>query len=212
MENIPVFTTENGVGSLVLREIPYRETAYIKIASSRLPKVFLRECVEFCQSVGAKRIFASGSEILHSYPFHTAIWELRCLLSGIGDTDACIFPVTEQTVEKWREIYNRRMAEVDHAAWFSWTDGKKLLRDRNGYFVHRDGTTLGIGIASEGSLDAVISVVPGGGRDVVSALCRAVTEDTVTLQVASTNHRALRLYEKMGFVRVREVSSWYVVL
>ena len=61
MENIPVFTTENGVASLVLREIPYRETAYIQFASSQSPELFLEECVSFCQSVGAKTVLASAS-------------------------------------------------------------------------------------------------------------------------------------------------------
>ena len=67
-------------------------------------------------------------------------------------------------------------------------------------------------MASAGVLDAVISEVPGVGKDVLIALCRALTEDTVTLQVASTNQKALRLYDKMGFVKVAELSTWYRVL
>ena len=31
MKDIPAFTTENGIASLILREIPYREEAYIRI-------------------------------------------------------------------------------------------------------------------------------------------------------------------------------------
>jgi ribosomal protein S18 acetylase RimI-like enzyme len=31
----------------------------------------------------------------------------------------------------------------------------------------------------------------------------------IVLQVASTNEKALRLYEKMGFIRTKEISRWY---
>ena len=48
MRNIPVFTTENGVGSLVLQEIPYTGNAYVRIHDSVMPEAFLRECVDFC--------------------------------------------------------------------------------------------------------------------------------------------------------------------
>ncbi len=212
MENIPMFTTERGVGSLILREIPYSETAYIRVASAQEPEAFLADCLAFCKTVGAKKVYATGDASFEKYPFHTAIWKLVRPLEGIGETDACVFPVTQKTVETWREIYNRRMKDVDNSAWFSWTDGKKLLREGNGYFVHRDGQILGIGMASGGTLDAVISEVPGAGKDVVIALCRALTEDTVTLQVASTNHKALRLYDKLGFVKVGEISTWYQIL
>ena len=212
MENIPMFTTEHGVGSLILREIPYSETAYICIASDLEPAAFLADCLAFCKTVGAKTVYATGDPILESYPFHTAVWKLVRPLEGIGETDACIIPVTQNTVEKWREIYNRRMKTVDNSAWFSWTDGKKLLREGNGYFIHRNGMLLGIGMASGGTLDAVVSEVPGAGKDVVIALCRALTEDTVTLQVASTNSRALRLYDRLGFVKAAEISTWYQVV
>jgi len=212
MDNIPVFSTENGVGSLVLREIPYQEIAYIIIRSTQEPELFLKECVDFCVQVGAKKIFASGSSFLEKYPFHTAIWSMKRPLDGIGDTDAYLFPVTEATVEKWRTIYNDRMANVANAAWYAWTDGKRLVKEGNGYFVHKDGQLLGIGIASQETIDAIISVVPGAGRDVLCALCHALSGDAVCLQVASANLRAVRLYEKMGFIKTEEVSSWYQIL
>ena len=36
--------------------------------------------------------------------------------------------------------------------------------------------------------------------------------ETITLEVASTNLRAIRLYEKLGFVAVEEVSRWYQIV
>ena len=49
MRDLPMFTTENGVGSLVLKEIPYNGTAYITIHSSSFPTDFLKECADFCR-------------------------------------------------------------------------------------------------------------------------------------------------------------------
>ena len=38
MRNIPVFTTEFGVASLILKEIPYKGTAYVRLQSSLYPE------------------------------------------------------------------------------------------------------------------------------------------------------------------------------
>jgi histidinol-phosphate/aromatic aminotransferase/cobyric acid decarboxylase-like protein len=68
MKDLPMFTTQNGVASLTLREIPYQQTAYIKLQATRQPKELLEECVGFCRAVGAEKIYASGHEILENYP------------------------------------------------------------------------------------------------------------------------------------------------
>ena len=49
MRDFPVFTTENGVSSITLKEVPYKGVAYIKIQSSLQPESFLQECVDFCK-------------------------------------------------------------------------------------------------------------------------------------------------------------------
>jgi len=211
MKNIPVFTTEKGVGSLVLREIPYSKTAYITIQSAMDPEAFLKECVDFCVSVGADKIYATGHDCLEKFPYHTSIWKMARPMEGIPDTDAALFPVTLKTSESWRNVYNEKMQDVPNAAWFSWTDGKRLVKEGNGYFIHRNGKLLGIGIASGDTIDALASVVPGCGSQIVSALCHCLVGDTVQLQVASENTRAVRLYEKMGFIKTAELSSWYRV-
>ena len=45
MKDFPMFTTENGVASLVLREIPTRGDAYITVLSSEEPEKLLEECM-----------------------------------------------------------------------------------------------------------------------------------------------------------------------
>lgn len=131
---------------------------------------------------------------------------------SLPQTDACLFPVTEKTVQQWLDIYNERMADVPNAAFMDSADGRELLKTGDGYFVHRDGTLLGIGKASGDFIDAVISVVPGMGETVVLALASVLSGDTVRLMVASANTRAVRLYERMGFIAVKELSRWYRVL
>lgn len=212
MKDFPVFTTEYGVASLVLREIPYRAEAYITIQDSLEPELLLQECVSFCRMCGAERIYAKGHAILERRPLHNVMLEMKCLRACIPDTDAALWPVQEQTLSEWRELYNQKARTVPNGAWMTETDGKAMLSRGDGYFIHRDKVLLGVGRASGSMIDWVASVVPGGGRDVVCALANAVSDDVVTLTVASANEKAIRLYEGLGFVRSRELSRWYRVL
>ena len=91
-------------------------------------------------------------------------------------------------------------------------DAKKMLVRGDGYFVHRDGKLLGIGMAAGEKVDAVVSVVPGAGQDVLLALSHALFGERITLQVASENTRAIKLYEKLDFIKISEVSRWYKIL
>lgn len=211
MRDFPVFTTENGVGSLVLKEIPYRGIAYVTIHDSSFPTEFLKECIEFCRAAGAEKVYASGHEIVESYPFYTAVVQMSEAIESIPQTNAALFPVTEKTISRWREIYNDRMKNVDNASYLSESAGREMLKRGDGYFIHRDGDLLGIGIASGDRIDCVASVKPGSGREVVAALTHALSSDRVVLEVASTNHKAISLYESMGFIKTAEISQWYKI-
>lgn len=212
MIDMPMFTTQYGVASLFLREIPYRGRAHIKIQSSLDPEKLLEECISFCRVCGAEWIDAAGHAYLEKYPLITAILAMQCQRDHIPLTDACLFPVTEQTVDKWLSIYNERMAQVPNAAYMDSRDGKELLKSGDGYFVHRNGVLLGIGKAKDDFIDTVISVQPGAGETVVQALVSTLNCDTVRLWVASANTRAIALYERMGFIFTKELSRWYHVL
>lgn len=209
MRDFPVFDTEFGVASLILKEVPYQGTAYIILRDSLEPEKLLAECVSFCRVCGAEEILATGNECLDARPLCTAMWEMRCLTADLPETDAALWPVQEATLEDWRRIYNEKVRRIPNGAWMTEADGKKMLEKGDGYFIHRGDVLLGIGRASGEVIDWVAAVVPGAGRDVVAALAHAVTEETVTLTAASANKKAIRLYESMGFVKAKEISRWY---
>lgn len=212
MKDIPVFTTEYGVASLILREVPYQQTAYIRLQSSLQPQKLLDECVGFCRAVGAEKVFVTGDPCLESHSFHTAIYRMVSSRDSLEDTDAALWPVQENTADEFQRSYNQKVANVPNGAWMDDTDKREMLRTGEGYFVHRGDSLLGIGRVLGGELRFVASVMPGAGADVVQALCHAITEDTVSLTVASANEKAMALYQRLGFVTVEELSRWYKVL
>ncbi len=211
MKNIPVFTTENGAASLIVKEIPYSKTAYIQIQDTLEPEKLLAECVDFCRAVGAEQIFAANHPYLARYPFHTAIWQMVRSRQGLAETDAALFPVTEKTLEIWRGVYNQRMAKVPNFSYMAAADAGQMLQRGDGYFVHRGEVLLGIGMASGACINAVVSVQPGAGQEVVLTLNHALSGEQILLEVASTNEKAVRLYQRLGFLKTAEKSIWYRV-
>ena len=212
MKDIPVFTTEYGVASLILREVPYQQTAYIRLQASLEPEKMLKECITFCRMVGAEKILATEFEVLPEYPLYTAIWKMRTAVDSLGDTDAALIPVQEHTADEFQRIYNEKVSRIPNAAWMDDTDKKEMLKKGEGYFVHRDQQFLGIGRVLGSEIRFLASVRHGAGEDVVKALAHATTGDSITVEVASANKKAVRLYEKLGFVKIAEPSRWYRVL
>lgn len=211
MKDIPVFTSEYGAASLILKEIPYQGTAYVIIRDSLEPEMLIEECRSFCAVCGADRVFATGHAALEKWPFYTAMWRLKCAVRTISDTDASLLPVRDDTMEIWRGIYNEKVKRVPNGAWMTEADGRKMLKKGDGYFIHRGQMLLGIGRAAGDIIDWVAASQPGGGAEVVAALTRVITGDTVSLTVASTNEKALRLYESLGFEKTEEISRWYAL-
>jgi len=212
MRDFPIFETEYGVSSLVLREIPYRNEAYIHIRGVQQGKEaeHLQECAAFCRMAGADRIFAAG-EGLQDYPVYTAVLQMRGSTHSDPEKLESLFPVTEKTVSQWREIHNRAMAGVDNGGTLEKRDEDRILKSGGAYFIHRNGTLLGIGWLEGCSLQAVAAVERGAGERIMHTLMSFIGEDTMTLEVASTNRRAIRLYEKLGFFAVEQRIVWHDV-
>ena len=213
MKDFPCFATDDGVASLILKEIPYRQEAYIRFQDVQPGRFapFLEECVSFCRMAGAEKIYAQGHGDLARYPLHAAVYEMR----GKAWVDTAllenIFPVTEATAETWRRLCNARMRGVDCAATQTAADEKEILASGGAYFVHSAGELLGIGWMKDTELLAVCSVKPGAGERVMQTLLSACSGETLRLEVASTNEKALRLYKRLGFFSTREIIRWYRV-
>lgn len=211
MKDFPMFTTEYGVASLVLREVPYRQEAYIHILDSCQPEELLEECVSFCRAVGAEKIYARGHEMLERFPLHSVICEMR----GEARVDEAkvenLWPVTAETIGKWRQLINERMAGVDNAGTLVSNGEQEILDSGGAYFVHHQGELLGAGWIVGDEILLVAAVQPGAGARVMHTLMSLVPNQQLRLDVVSTNSRAIRLYEKLGFIKTAEKRRWYRV-
>lgn len=213
MKDIPFFTTDYGIASLILKEIPYKGVAFVQVRDVQQAyiKEHLLECIGFCRAAGADRVLAAWDEELEGYPLECAVYQM-CLPWTQCEPEDQLWPVTEETVRQWREIYNEAMRPFDNHATLTSYDEKKILSSSGAYFVHSGEKLLGIGWMEEDKLLALVSLVPGMGQRVARALFSTVYAEQIQLEVVSTNLRAIRLYEKMGFIKTAELRRWYRVL
>lgn len=209
MKDIPVFTTENGAASLILSQIPYRAEGYIHVQSSLEPEKFLRECADFLRACGAERVYATGNDLPGQLPVYTDLVQMQIQREALPETEASLWPVQPENINRWADIYNKKTARIPLGAWLTDPQRKELLESGEGYFVHKEEKLLGIGRVSGDTIGFVASVSPGAGADVVAALAHAAKVPALCLTVASANEKALRLYEKLGFLKTREVQKWY---
>ena len=214
MKDIPMFTTDDGVASLILKEIPYRGTAYVKIQDMQPGRIqeLMEECAGFCRAAGAERVYASGHLELERYPLYSTIYQMSLSLPELPQPEANLWPVTQETVGRWRKICNQAMANVDNAATQTAQDEKEIIDSGGAYFVHDAGKLLGIGWMIGSELAVLVSAQPGAGERVARTLFTAADSNRITLEVVSTNGRAIRLYERMGFLKTGERSRWYQIL
>ncbi len=209
MKDIPMFATEYGIASLALGEIPYRQEAYIRVVEAQpgMLSELIRECMDFCRAAGAEKVYWSAGAA--EGELYTAVYEMQGTAWVDPDKQENLFPVTEETVLQFRQLLNEKMAGVDNAATITSADEKALIGSGGAYFVHRAGHLLGLGWLEDNQLLAVASIEPGAGERVMHTLMSLVEGQTLTLEVASTNERAIRLYERLGFVKTKEIRKWY---
>ncbi len=209
MHDIPVFTTQYGVASLTLSQIPYRKEAYIRVQTEIDPERLIGECVEFCKIAGAEKVYATGSQSLSKHSLHCSVVTMIATYDQSAITDAVLTPVNEDTLEMWREMYNDRMYNVANASYLTLAQAKTLLG--KSYFVYKNNTLIGICAGQCGKIEVIASIVSGYGRDIVLALCQQMNADNVMCEVASTNTAAVRLYERLGFRFNDDGIHWYRV-
>ena len=209
MKNIPFFTTELGVASLTLEEITYKQEAYITIQDTSDLSAFIDECAGFCRAAGASDVFLNGNFADEIYPLYARIIRMVCDRSTKWETDCKVIPVTEQTAEAWKSIYNRKMRNVPCSKTFTMTDTSKLVSEGTGYFVYRDMELLGIGKVSGDQLEAIAGCIPGAGEDVFKALMQTIKGNRIYVDVAEENRPAMRLYASLGFRKSDDIIKWY---
>ena len=100
------------------------------------------------------------------------------------------------------------MQDVALAAMLDKKSEEQILSSGGAYFIHREGTLLGIGWLEGETLKLLASLVPGEGAAVAQTLLSVQPGISVRLEVASTNQKAIRLYEKLGFLPVKELEAW----
>lgn len=212
MRDIPVFTTDNGVASLIFKKIPYTKEAYIHIRDSSAPVDFVKECAELCRMAGAEKILATGHRDLADKTLYCMVLRYFAVKDQLPQTQAVALPLSIEQTDWWRQIYNRKMANVPSAAPLSESDVKRLADESKAFCIYRECSMQGIGVAYDGCIQAVISLLPGGGRDVVLALANILDSTSVCLSVASTNEKAISLYRSLGFVETEIEAHWYKIL
>ena len=211
MKDIPMFTSEHGVASLYLREIPFSGEARIRIQASCDPKELLNECIAFCVACGAEQIFATGDPCLLEFPVYTNIVQLQASAEDLGESDAKLFPVQDHTVAKWRDIYNVKMKNVPNSSFLSSFDEKEIVTSGEAYFIHRNGELVGIGRISGSELSVIAACAPGGGKDAVRCLAALSDSDCVFVTVSDKNRKAMDLYKNLGFLQTKTLDCWYRV-
>lgn len=210
MRDFPMFTTDYGVASLILKEVPYKDEAYIIVQSTEQPEELLKECVSFCRAVGAEKIYARGHEIAESYPLHCAVYEMRGNIPVDESKVENLWPVTKENIGSWRDFLNGKLRYIDNAGTLEQKGEQEILDLGGAYFVHRAGELLGAGWLVDDELK-LIAAEKGTGERVLHTLLSVTDPEQIWLHVVSTNGRAIRFYEKMGMIKTAELRRWYRV-
>lgn len=211
MKDMPMFTTESGVASLTLSNIPYTKAAYIQIHDTCEPEKFIKECCDFCVAVGAESVFAAGNACLERYSHYTDILTLECFKNDLPPANAITMLVDAENAERWREIYWDRMVNVPNASYISNRDMMKRLETSQCFFVFHDDREIGIGMCHQDEITVVVGTVPGMGREVVLALAQNIVAEKIKVTVANENRPAMDLYERLGFTCTEVISKWYKI-
>ena len=166
---------------------------------------------DFCNAVGAQKIYACNHGALSDYPVYARILTMERSVAGLPETDAEAVPVTTQGLSRFQDIYNQKMKNIPAARYLTNQRTRSLLQEENCFFICESKDIIGIGIASDGVISAIASVRAGAGKDIVLALCKGMTAERVSLEVAEENTKALRLYERLGFSVTGVKNIWYKI-
>ena len=212
MKNFPFFTTQSGVASLVLEQVPFNKTAYIRIQSCSDFRELLKECLDFCKAVGAETVFAAGDDRLITRGEPASVIRMERRREGLAQCTAQLVTTNRENAETFRQIYNRTMCRIPNAALLTNNDLLSRIDAGECYFVYQEDLLLGVGIASGSWIHTVISLVKGAGEMVLLALNRVLEGESIQVELIDCNIPAKRLYERLGFTVSETISTWYKIL
>lgn len=217
MKDLPIFTGQYGIGSLILREIPYKQCAYVVVRSAQEGRMrdFLEECSGFCRAAGAEWVLASAPEPLSFLPHVHDMLEYACPRNQLPPPlrPVELEPLNDGNAERYREIYNDLFRAIPNAATCTPEDLWRLREKSRAHLAKVGGKAAGICQWSGSELNA-IGVLPefrGLGHRLALTAFAQMEGEVITLRVSSSNARALRLYQKLGFDRTQVLSSWYAL-
>ena len=217
MKDLPIFTGQFGIASLILREIPYKRCAYVMVRSAQEGHMrdFLEECGGFCRAAGAEWVLASAPEPLSFLPHVHDMLEYACRRDQLPPPlqPVELAALTDDTAEQYRTIYNDLFRAIPNAATCTAEDLRRLREKGQAHLALVGGETAGICQWSAGELQT-IGVLPlfrGLGHRLALTVFQRMEGEVITLRVSSSNGPALRLYQRLGFDRTRVLSSWYAL-
>ncbi|MGO5114799.1 GNAT family N-acetyltransferase [Candidatus Avoscillospira sp. LCP25S3_F1] len=213
MKDIPIFTGEHGVATLILREIPHQQRAYVMLRTVWRLQPFLAECRAFCRMAGAESVYVTGQEALHSLPFVHAMERWTCRRAALPPLlePVDLTPLDDGNREEFRTLYNRLFAQVPNAATCTSQEAARIQQEEQAALAVVHGQTAGLAQWTDGCLEA-IGVEPefrGLGYRLALTVLHRMTTETVELQVSSANQRAVALYQRLGFTKAETLSRWY---
>lgn len=215
MKNIPVFTSSYGIATLILREIPWSGSAYVLVRSvwNGQKAALLEECKGFCRVVGAKEIFATyDMEALpaeHAYDMLTMTRPKAGLPVSEHPIDP--EPLTRENSADYLRIYNTCFVSVPSAASYDAAALEPIYGEDLAWLAKVDGVYAGVAEISKTGLEG-IAVLPeyrGLGYELALAVLPMVPSTELRLKAASTNRRAIALYERLGFACAGTEKRWW---
>lgn len=204
MKDFPIYTCSDGIASLILREIPYRQEGYILLRSvfTDVPSL-VRTCAGACRAAGAERIYCSGGFDLSAYPIHARLVLRHIATAALPETSAVAVPILPKERAQWTQLHRERFSAVAMAA--------SCVCAENACWIEENGCRIGLGHFHGSQLDSFAALVGGKGQDCLCALVREMHTQTAELLCAVENRPAMRLYDRLGFSvgTLREV--WHTV-
>lgn len=214
MKNIPVFTSPYGIATLILREIPWSGSAYVLVRSvwNGQAAALLEECRGFCRAVGAESVFAAyDAEELPAEPAYDMIRMARPK-AGLPEPGKLeLAPLDRENSAAYLEIYNRCFITVPSAASYDQNSLEPLYGEDLAWLAKVNGQYAGVAEISKEGLEG-IAVLPeyrGLGHDLALAVLQMVPSPVLRLKVASTNTRAIALYQRLGFIPECVEKRWF---